>query len=234
MPRHRVSGPLLGASLAAVLVLSGCSDGGSGDAGSGSASPSSSSSASSTAAAAASASASPYLPVPAGVTLTGQGSKLRFGDKAVVAYEPRQQQVGALAIRVTKVQRTTFEQSFKGWKLDAATLRTTPYFVDATVTNVGATDLGGRPVPLYIVDGHNTLIEASSFASSFEPCPSKPLPKKFGNGDKVKTCLVFLAPDKGDLTAVSFRPTQAFDPITWTGDVEPPRVKVKASTRKGG
>ena len=32
-------------------------------------------------------------------------------------------------------------------------------------------------------------------------------------------CLVYLAPERGKLTAVSFRPTQEFDPITWTGKV---------------
>lgn len=233
MSCRRVPSRLLGVSLAAALVLSGCSDGGSDEAGSDSSGSSSSSSSASAA-----ASATPYLPVPDGVELTDQGSELRFGDKAVVAYQPRQQQVGALDLRVTKVERTTFKQSFQGWKLDDATLRTTPYFVDVTVKNVGETDLGGRPVPLYIVDGKNTLIEASSFASTFAPCPSTPFPKKFGPGDKVRTCLVFLSPDKGDLTAVSFRPTQAFDPITWTGDVSkptPPRTpKTKASTRKGG
>ena len=39
----------------------------------------------------------------------------------------------------------------------------------------------------------------------------------------MKVCLVFLAPKKGDLTAVSFRPTQEYDPITWTGDLEKPK-----------
>jgi hypothetical protein len=39
----------------------------------------------------------------------------------------------------------------------------------------------------------------------------------------VKVCLVFLAPKKGDLTAVSFRPTQEFDPITWTGELQKPK-----------
>jgi hypothetical protein len=85
---------------------------------------------------------------------------------------------------------------------------------------VGGTDLGGRPVPLYIVDGRNTLIEASGFASTFKPCPSKALPKKFENGDRAKVCLVYLSPRNGDLTAVSFRPTEDFDPIVWTGKLQ--------------
>ena len=39
----------------------------------------------------------------------------------------------------------------------------------------------------------------------------------------MKVCLVFLAPKKGDLTAVSFRPTQDYDPITWTGELKEPK-----------
>ncbi|MEV7431037.1 hypothetical protein AB0N29_15585 [Nocardioides sp. NPDC092400] len=210
--------------LAAGLLLTACSDDseGSADPGSGdSSSPAGE-------AGSASASATPYLPVPDGVELTPQGTELSVGDEAVVAYEPRQGQVGVLGIRVDRLERTTFKESFSGWQLDAATKKSNPYFVRATLTNEGDTKLGGRPVPLYIVDGKNTLIEASSFASRFAPCPSGPLPKKFGPGAKTDVCLVYLAPDKGDLTAVSFRPTQEFNPITWTGDLE------KVGGDKGG
>jgi hypothetical protein len=46
-------------------------------------------------------------------------------------------------------------------------------------------------------------------------------------------CLVFLSPNKGDLVAVSFRPTQDFDPITWTGELEKPKPP-KPDKGKGG
>ena len=36
-----------------------------------------------------------------------------------------------------------------------------------------------------------------------------------------------LPPDKGALTSLSFRPDQAFDPIEWTGSIEPPLVDKK-------
>jgi len=74
-------------------------------------------------------------------------------------------------------------------------------------------------VPLYIVDDQNRLIEPSVFTGTFQPCEGSMFPKKFKNGDQVKACLVYLAPDKGELTAVSFRPDQEFDPITWTGEM---------------
>ncbi len=201
---------LIGLGLAATLVLSGCSNDEPGDrqpvSGDTSSSPTSTE-------------ATPYLEVPEGVELTPQGSELELGDTATVAYEPRQRTVGALDIKVTAVERASFEL-FEGWELTKETRKTTPYFVRATVENVGETDLGGRPVPLYIVDGENRLIEASVFTGSFRPCDGSMFPERFRTGDIQKACLVYLAPDEGRLTAVSFRPTQEFDPITWTGEVE--------------
>ncbi|MCA1481272.1 hypothetical protein, partial [Bradyrhizobium sp. NBAIM08] len=106
-----------------------------------------------------------------------------------------------------------------GWQLDDDRKRATPYFVRAVVTNRGRTDLGGVEVPLYVVDGRNVLIEAQPFASTFAPCPSTPLPPGFVTGDRIQVCLVYLAPESGLLTSVSFRPSQAFDPVLWRGVV---------------
>jgi hypothetical protein len=169
-----------------------------------------------------STSPSSSLPVPDGVELTTEGSQLSVGDKATVAYQLRQGVVGVLDIKVTRLEKTSFKKSFAGWDLDEQQKKANPYFVRATLTNRGETDLGGKPVPLYIVDGNNTLVEATPFASSFPPCQPGTFPKKFKPGHKLKACLVFLSPQHGDLTAVSFRPTQEFDPITWTGELEKP------------
>jgi hypothetical protein len=49
----------------------------------------------------------------------------------------------------------------------------------------------------------------------------------------MKACLVFLSPKKGDLTAVSFRPTQEYDPITWTGTLEKPKPPKPDKPGKG-
>lgn len=174
----------------------------------------------------------PYLPVPEGVELTAQGSELEVGDKAVVAYEPRQDQVAALEISVTALIDADFDD-FVGWKLTPETRKTNPYFVRAKVKNVGDANLGGRDVPLYAVDGNNKLIEASTFQSTFKPCPQESFPGKFKNGDKGRFCLVYLAPDKGDLTAVSFRPVEEFDPITWTGELEKSGAGSKKGSNKG-
>ena len=214
--------PVLALSVltALALAVSGCSGGDK--------KPAASSSSSSPTVA-----ASNYLDVPEGVTLTAQGSQLAVGDRATVAYQPKQNEVGALDIRVTELQKASFD-IFVGWELTKEIRTTTPYFVRATVTNVGDTDLGGRQVPLYIVDGDNKLIEPSVFTGSFKPCDGATFPDKFKNGDKVKACLVYLSPHHGDLTAVSFRPTQDFNPITWTGDVTKVPNPTKKSSKKSG
>jgi hypothetical protein len=187
-------------------------------------------------AAAVSASASPTgLPVPDGVTLTAEGSQLAVGDTATVAYEPSPGQVGVLDVAVTRLEKTSFRKSFQGWNLDDAQRTAQPYFVRATVTNRGESDLAGLPVPLYIVDATNALVEQTTFASSFTPCQPGTFPTPYPAGTSVDVCLVYLAPAKGQLTAVSFRPTQEVDPITWTGELQAPKAaKAKKKKNQGG
>jgi hypothetical protein len=232
--RHNGRVLRLGPTFAAVVlvasasVLGACSDDDKGpDAGeSGSAGASGSS-------ASGSESTEPSLPVPEGVELSPEGSQFEVGDTATVAYELRQGVVGVLDIRVSRLEKTSFKKSFVGWDLDQGQQKSNPYFVRATITNRGDTDLGGKKVPLYIVDGTNTLVEATTFASAFPPCEPGAFPKKFKPGKKMKVCLVFLAPKKGDLTAVSFRPTQDYDPITWTGELKKPKPPKPDKPDKG-
>ena len=227
-------------SACAAVVLLGCAglvsacSGDSKGADPGDSSPSASVSGSSTGPAGTSTSpAGPTLPVPAGVELTPQGSQLQVGDTATVAWELRQGVVGVLDIKVTRLEKTSLRKSFVGWDLDQAQQNSNPYFVRVTVTNRGDTDLGTKKIPLYIVDGTNTLVESNTFESAFPPCEPGVFPKKFPTGKTLKACLVFLSPKKGDLAAVSFRPTQDFDPITWTGELEKPKPPKKAHKLHG-
>ena len=205
---------LLALPAALTLVLTGCS-GGEGETPSGDPSPAGESSA---------AAPEPYLPVPDGVELTAQGTGLSLGDTATVAWEPDQKKVGVLEVEVTSMEKADFKQ-FVGWEITKQIKKTAPYFVRATVTNVGDTDLGSKkglvPVPLYGVDDQNRLIESSLFSGSFKPCESAAFPDKFKPGAKLKACMVYLAPDKAALEAVSFRPEQEFNPIIWEGEVVP-------------
>lgn len=201
---------LLGAALAGALALGGCSgsdEGAQPEEGSTLTAP------------VASSGATQYLTVPDGVELTEPGSQLAVGDHAVVAYRPRQGQVAALDILVTRLEKTSIKD-FSAWQLSDAQKKSTPYYVRARIENVGDTDLGGRAVPLYVVNEDNVLLESTPFASSFQPCPSTPFPDEFQPGDTTRVCLVYLAPDHGDLVSVSFRPEETFNPITWSGDVE--------------
>lgn len=210
-----------GALLAAgVLLLSGCSSDSAGPDIDTSSPPAAPTTASSSAAPTSAAPSVPTLPVPAGVELTAQGSQLTVGAAATVAYQPRQDLVGVLDITVTRIEQTTIKKSFAGWQLTEEQSGSTPYFVRATVTNRGESDLGGRRVPLYAVDAANTLVESTTFASAFSACEPGSFPKRFQPGKSVDVCAVYLVPAGGQLTAVSFRPSQEYDPITWTGAVK--------------
>lgn len=215
----------LGLLVAGVLVLTGCSSGDDtpdADASSPATTPTTS--------------ASPYLPVPDGVELTDPGTLLNVGDHAVVAYRPRQDQVGVLDIEVTRLEKTSIKD-FSAWQLSDEQKKSTPYYVRVRVENVGETDLGGRPVPLYVVNDDNVLLESTPFASSFAPCPSTPFPDHFRPGQHETTCLVYLAPHRGQLVSVSFRPEETFNPITWRGEIEryqPPKPEKPKKGQKSG
>ena len=158
--------------------------------------------------------------VPAGVTLTKAGTQLKFGQKATVAYEPNAQRNTVLELTVTAASQGSIDD-LSSYVLDERTKASTPYYVDVTVTNVGDGDVGQTPIPLWAVDNDNTLIQASSFTNSFARCPSTPLPTSFAPNATQATCLVFLVPEHGTLTGLSFRPLQAVAPIVWTGTVSP-------------
>lgn len=217
LPRTRsLTAPRLAAvAVAAGLVLSGCSGGGGDVPAEGLPSVSND----------ASQSESPTsdVSVPDGVEVTAQGSDLEFGDSAVVAFEPDQTRGTLLGLTVKSARKGRLDD-FKGFILDDPYKRKANYYyVKVSVENVGEGDVGGSPVPLWGVNGENTLLPAVNFTTDFKQCASTPLPKRFAAGDSIDTCLVYLSPDGGSLAAVSFRPDQAFDPIEWTGEIKPPK-----------
>jgi hypothetical protein len=209
----------------AALSLAGCGGAGSSEPGAGGTGGSSGSGpTASTQSGGPSQSPSSSSAVVQGVTLTAQGSQLRLGQTARVSWKPDQKTVGVIAVSVTRLQKMPIS-AFSDWRLNAATQRSTPYFVHATVRNLGRSNLSGKPVPLYLLDQRNTLLQASTFQASYAACPSRPLPAKFTRKKKTRVCLVYFAPDHGRLVAVSFRPTQDFVAITWEGAVSKPRKR---------
>lgn len=176
----------------------------------------------------ASASPSPYPSAPDTVTLTDPGTDLALGESATIAWQPVQALVGVLDISVTAMERATF-QAFRGWQIDDATRQQAPYFVRATIVNAGETDLSTQPVPLYALDAAGAPIQASTFGGEFEPCRPSALPAPFPPGASADVCLVYLLPSGGTLAGVIFRPTDAFEPIVWSGTV----TDFQAPSRKG-
>jgi hypothetical protein len=169
--------------------------------------------------------------VPAGVELTKPGSELKFGEKAVVAYAPNADRSTVLEMTVADATQGAIGD-LGSYVLDERTKASTPYYVDVAVKNVGDGDVGQTPIPLWAVDNANTLIQASSFTNSFTRCPSTPLPTTFAPNATVTTCLVFLVPDHGTLTGLSYRPLQAVAPVIWKGTVTPATPPAAAKKHK--
>lgn len=161
------------------------------------------------------------VPVPDGVTLTEYGTELEFGEAATVAYSPNAKKSTILDITVNSVKQVSIAE-FKTYRLEDRTKKSTPYFVKVTVKNVGEGDVGQTPIPLYLADNRTpaVLINPSAFDGvPFAKCPSPKLPVSFGPGDTLDACLVYLAPDGGKISAMSFRAIQEFAPILWDGEV---------------
>lgn len=210
LPLRRPALSLAVVTTAAALALSGCSSD------SGTAAKSSSSSS------AASPSPSSTVNVPEGAELTDQGSKLSFGAPGTVIFESTQNKGSVLQLTVQSVQKGSLAD-FKGFILDDTYKQNADYYyAKVQVKNVGEGDVGGVGVPLWGVNAANTLLPAVNFTTSFPRCPSQALPAKFGPGATLDTCLVYLSPDKGALKAISYRPSQEFNPITWTGAITTP------------
>ena len=197
---------LLGVLLAGALAVSACSIGG----GSGAAS-SRAGSTTSGEATSAGVGPAPYLPVPDGIVLTDQGSELGLGEPAAVAWRPRQGQVGVLKLTVRTLEHADIK-ALEEWQLDAAGRASSLYYVTVSVKNVGAGNLGGRRIPLYVLGGRNILVESNAFRSRFEPCPSLALPKSFGPGAQTKACLVYLVPRHGEARGRQLPPDRGLQP----------------------
>jgi hypothetical protein len=213
-----MSAPIRIAALttAAALVLAGCAgDDGDGGAAEESESPQ--------------PTPSTTLEMPDGTSLTAPGSTLDFGQSATVAYEVKDDG-GVLDLTVASAEKGKLSD-FAGFNLeDRYQRQANYYYVRVAVENAGEKASGGVDVPLWGVSGNNTLLPPVKFTSAFAKCPTEPLPAKFTPGDKFRTCLVFLSPDKGELAGVSYRPTEEFVPIEWQGKVEVP----KPAGKKGG
>ena len=221
--RRRLAVPAVVAT--AALVLAGCSDDTGGDGGGGGDGTGDGGGAAE--AATPTPTPSTTIDVPDGVELTEPGAQLEFGQRATVAHEAGRE-TGLLSMRVDSATKGVLED-FAGFELDDPyKKRGSYYYVRVTVANAGEEPFGDVAVPLWGISGDNTLLQAVQFTSAFKKCPTENLPAQFRPGDRFKTCLVYLSPNKGSLEGLSYRPSEDDVPIEWRGEVTVP------SEKKGG
>lgn len=159
-------------------------------------------------------SASTTIPVPRGISLTRPGVRLDLGESATVPYSVSDHKATIAELRVIRVRKGR-TRDLRDFVLNARIRRSTPYYVKATMTNVGRGNIAGSPVPLYGVDSTDTLLPAASLTGRFAKCPSQRTPRPFRHGATVRTCLLFLAPPHTTMTGVEFRQNDATAPIVW-------------------
>ncbi len=170
--------------------------------------------------------------VPTGVELTAPGTQLSFGERANVAFEGARNRRTVLQLSVRRVQQGRVSD-FAGFILpDRYRRRAAYYYATVAVRNVGTGDVGGTAVPLLGVSSANTLLPPVSFTTRFARCPSQRLPARFPPGASETSCLVYLALNGTRLTGVSYRPSQGFNPITWTGAIERPPTPPRKPAKK--
>lgn len=169
----------------------------------------------------------------AGVATTAPGTDLELGDSAVLGWRPTSSLAGVLDLTVEAVAEQP-QSVFDGWVRDDAMAAARPYFVTVSLTNAGETDLAGQVVPLYLRDDNGALGAPWTLGGDFTACQSGPLPSPFEPGAEAEMCLVYLVPDGARIQDMVFEPTEGYDPITWTGEVERPDRRAARDGRSGG
>ena len=162
---------------------------------------------------------------------TDPGTDLDFGEEATLAWQPEADVPGVVDLRVDAVAEQR-QSVFDGWIRDDTMAASRPYFVTVIVTNAGESDLGGQEVPLYLRDDAGGLGAPWTLGGDFTACQSGPLPTPFAAGAEAEMCLVYLAPDGARIRDLVFEPTEGYDPITWSGDVEEPEKPAKQRDQK--
>ena len=172
----------------------------------------------------------PSVNVPAGVSLTDPGTSLDLGQPASVVYDAGQKRVSVITVTVRKIVTGSMKRDFKNFVLGPKELKSTPYYVTATVHNDGPGKLGQAKVPLYGYDSTNTYFSASPIVGDLGVCPGGNLPESFGPKATKQTCQVFLVGKGVTLDEVELRPYEGFEPIRWPvpASEEKPKQKPKA------
>ncbi|MBA3232376.1 MAG: hypothetical protein H0T17_00270 [Propionibacteriales bacterium] len=145
---------------------------------------------------------------------TAPGVDLSLGKTATVRFGGNSKHESVIDLTVTSVKKGKLSD-FKGFDLDDKTKMSTIYYVHAKVKNVGKGDLSGRKLVLYGSVSNSLVVQPVEFGTTFKPCDYNPLPKPFKRSKKAAVCMVMLAPKKGKIKDVQWRPPNNAEPISW-------------------
>jgi hypothetical protein len=163
---------------------------------------------------------------------TDPGTDLDLGDEATLVWQPAAGLTGVLELSVDAVAEQR-QSVFDGWIRDDVMAASRPFFVTVKLANTGEADLAGQDVPLYLRADNGTLGAPWTVGGDFTDCQSGPLPTPFASGTETEMCLVYLVPDGARIRDMVFEPTEGYDPITWSGEVqEPEKTDKKARDKK--
>ena len=146
--------------------------------------------------------------------VTKPGAELKIGERAVVPFTFGTEKEGTIAITVTSIE--------KGENADLAKYGEkakdlVPYFIRATIENVGGTDLAYSTVSLRAIggDGRSTGVIISG---DVDKCESESADKNFTTpGAKYETCVLQASRASGTVGGATFDKGDAYqdDPVVW-------------------
>jgi hypothetical protein len=147
--------------------------------------------------------------------VTKPGAQLKVGERAVVPFKFGTEKEGTIAITVTAIE--------KGENADLAKYGDkakdmVPYFIRATIENVGGTDLAYSTVSLRAVggDGRSTGVIITGDVDG--KCESESADKNFTTpGAKYETCVLQASRASGTVGGATFDKGDAYsyDPVVW-------------------
>jgi hypothetical protein len=151
------------------------------------------------------------------------GKSLSVGETATVPYQPP----GAtgsnapkftLEVEVTAIEKGSLND-FNGIKLDSTEKASTPTYIKAKLTNVGAgnafADEDNPAISVEGVDSSGETVQGVVFFGEFPRCEYKEPPKPFTKGKSYETCITILVPNGVSKAAYTGTEKYVETPLTW-------------------
>jgi hypothetical protein len=149
--------------------------------------------------------------VPEGITPPGQ--TLELGTPATLVYQANPKATSRIKVTVTQVRKGK-TRDLAQFNLDAKTKKSSVYYVDTFVRNVGSGNLSGQALTLFGKVSDDLVVRPAVFGSPFPRCNYHAFPKGFTQDKATKICLVMFAPNGGKVSQVQWRDADS-EPIAW-------------------